>query len=230
MGCFSSSDLEENTRRAQRVPTQPRGPRTIAFLHNPEVESLIDKEFDGEGIKKTPAYDSKISSESLKKWRKDFWDTRTQGERQIWLVIRRACEASAEDALALLESNNITPSGGSLTLCYDERRYPYRVPITCINEPRSYLKSDLEVRKEKEKPEEREISEIQIRVPGKGDEPFESISNYTTIAQLKAMMDKRNGGGNSIRMFFSGRELHGELALFNYDISNDVTITAMLKQ
>ena len=104
------------------------------------------------------------------------------------------------------------------------------MPISCINEPRAYLKSDAEVRKEMEKPEEFTIREILMRVPGKGDEQFDSISNHTSIVELKAMMDKRSGGGNSIRLFFSGRELHDDLALYHYDIKGEVTITCMVKK
>ena len=145
----------------------------------------------------------------------------------MWLVIHRACEANAEDAQALLDAHNLIASNGSLTLCYDQRRYPYRVPIACINDPRSYLKSDVEKRKEMAIPDEIIIPEIRIRVPGKEDFTFSRVSSHLSIDELKSMMDEQLGGGNKIRLFFSGRELKEGLSIYHYEITSDVTIACM---
>jgi hypothetical protein len=42
------------------------------------------------------------SKEELERWREEFWETRTQGNPEVWMVIRQAIETSAEDAAAIL--------------------------------------------------------------------------------------------------------------------------------
>ena len=48
------------------------------------MENIVPGKFSGEGIKKTPAYETPLSKHDLDKWRKEFWETRTSGNRQIW--------------------------------------------------------------------------------------------------------------------------------------------------
>ena len=45
----------------------------------------------GEGIKKTPAYETSLTKEELEKWRKDFWETRTSGNPDVWTLLKNAC-------------------------------------------------------------------------------------------------------------------------------------------
>jgi hypothetical protein len=52
------------------------------------VETIVPNKFAGEGIKKTPAYETPLSRHALENWRKDFWDTRTSGSRQVWNAIK----------------------------------------------------------------------------------------------------------------------------------------------
>ena len=81
-----------------------------------------------------------------------------------------------------------------------------------------------------EKPEELFISEIRFRVPGQDDLAFENVSNYTTISELKEMMNNQSGGGYSMRLFFGGRELKEGLAIYNYQITSDITLTCVLRK
>lgn len=69
---------------------------------NQNVENIVPGKFTGEGIKKTPAYETPLSKHDLDKWRKEFWETRTSGNRQIWNCIKSACEEDSGTAEALV--------------------------------------------------------------------------------------------------------------------------------
>jgi hypothetical protein len=43
-----------------------------------------------------------MSKHDLMKWRTEFWETRTSGQRHIWNCIRSACEETYETAEALI--------------------------------------------------------------------------------------------------------------------------------
>ena len=60
----------------------------VSYLNNNQVETIVPNKFAGEGIKKTPAYETPLSRHALENWRKDFWDTRTSGSRQVWNAIK----------------------------------------------------------------------------------------------------------------------------------------------
>lgn len=56
----------------------------------------------GEGVQKTLCYDTPYTVEELEKWRQEFWETRTSGSKQVWQLLKNACEADQEDAMALI--------------------------------------------------------------------------------------------------------------------------------
>ena len=45
----------------------------IQYLQNSSVENVLQTETTGEGIKKTPAYETPLSEKDIQKWRQDFW-------------------------------------------------------------------------------------------------------------------------------------------------------------
>ena len=71
-------------------------------MQNTTVENIVPNKFSGEGIKKTPAYETPLAKHELDKWRKDFWDTRTSGSRHVWNCIKSACEEDPGTAEALI--------------------------------------------------------------------------------------------------------------------------------
>ena len=106
--------------------------------------------FSGEGIKRTPAYETPLSKHELDKWRKDFWETRTSGSRHIWNCIRSACEETPDTAVALILAAELQMPQNSLTLCIDESGMHYRVPICVISDPIGY-DADFQAQKLKSK-------------------------------------------------------------------------------
>ena len=112
---------------------------------------IIEGKSAGEGIKRTPAYETPLDKHSLIKWRKEFWgkftsdrgwlsviETRTSGHFQVWTMLKNCCEEDAETANALILAAGMQMPQNSLTLVVDESGMYYRVPICMINEPENY--------------------------------------------------------------------------------------------
>jgi len=66
------------------------------------VEIIKHDKTIGEGVQKTLAYDTPYTVTELDKWRQDFWETRTGGSKQVWQLLKNACEADNDDAVALI--------------------------------------------------------------------------------------------------------------------------------
>ena len=72
------------------------------------IEKVLTGQVSGEGVKRTPAYETPLSKHELEKWRKEFWgkfikintnvETRTQGSAHIWQLLKNSCEESHETA------------------------------------------------------------------------------------------------------------------------------------
>ena len=76
-------------------------------MQNTAVEKVLPDRTSGEGIKKTPAYETPLTKHEVDKWRKEFWETRTQGARQIWNLLHSACEEDHETAEALILASGL---------------------------------------------------------------------------------------------------------------------------
>lgn len=190
--------------------------------------------FSGQGIKKTPAYETPLGKHELDKWRKEFWETRTSGQRHIWNCIRSACEEGHETAEALILAADLQMPQNSLTLCIDETGVYYRVPICVINDPISY-DADYQTQKLKSKAEPDECQmTLKARNAAKGDVTL-NPSNLMPISEFKELYIKslkKNGAGLSvdkIRMFAMGKELKDELFIYSYDILDESTVQVMIK-
>ena len=158
----------------------------IQYLQNQNVETIIPGKFSGEGIKKTPAYETPLSKHALENWRKEFWETRTSGSRQIWNCIRSACEENHETSEALILAADLQMPQNSLTLCIDETGVYYRVPICLINDPIGY-DADYQAQKLKSKkaPDEQQLK-LKFRNTSMGDVEMD-LSNLVGISDLKKM-------------------------------------------
>ena len=102
------------------------------------LEKVFQNQATGEGIKRVPCYETPLTKHELEKWRKEFWETRTQGSQHIWQLLRNACEETPETAQALILAAGLQMPQNSLTLVIDENGVYYRVPICCIAEPMNY--------------------------------------------------------------------------------------------
>mmetsp|Transcript_6710 Transcript_6710/g.20321 ORF Transcript_6710/g.20321 Transcript_6710/m.20321 type:complete len:148 (+) Transcript_6710:65-508(+) len=79
-----------------------------------------------------------VTTEQLQRMREEFWETRVEGQKEMWEALRAASQAeSAELRTQIIESAGITPAlkRRTLELVYDERGAIYEVPIFCLSDP-----------------------------------------------------------------------------------------------
>ncbi len=122
---------------------------------------MIPGKSSGQGVKTTPSYETPLSKHEVQKWRKEFWETRTTGNKNIWTIIRSACEEDHETAEALILASGLQMPQNSLTLVVDETGMYYRVPICMINDPMNY---DADFVNEKLKLKQRPPKETTVNV------------------------------------------------------------------
>ena len=99
-------------------------------------------EFEGEGIKKTYAYKSKVSKDKLEKYRKEFWgkielETRIDGNPKIWELIYNSTKLDSKSAENLLAENQIKICQ-NMQICLDKSKFLYKIPCTVIHDPREF--------------------------------------------------------------------------------------------
>ena len=188
----------------------------------PEVKENI---YLGTGLKKIKGYISNISKEELIKKRKEFWETRIEGNFETWNFLKQICEnddLDEKDIKAYLEANEIIPYKNCINVTYDRMGGIYEIPNYCIQDPVEYIL----INENKNKPNEKEIN-FNIK---KDIEIFNiQNSNYLSVDILKSNLgNKFNCNKEDIRLFFTGKEMMNDKEIWFYDIDNNCTITAMI--
>ena len=188
----------------------------------PEVKENI---YLGIGLKKIKGYISNISKEELIKKRKEFWETRIEGNFETWNFLKQICEnddLDEKDIKAYLEANEIIPYKNCINVTYDRMGGIYEIPNYCIQDPVEYIL----INENKNKPNEKEIN-FNIK---KDIEIFNiQNSNYLSVDILKSNLgNKFNCNKEDIRLFFTGKEMMNDKEIWFYDIDNNCTITAMI--
>jgi hypothetical protein len=81
---------------------------------------MIPDQTSGEGIKRTPAYETPMTKHQVENWRKEFWETRTSGSKTVWTILHTACDEDHETAEALILAAGLQMPQNNLTLVVDE--------------------------------------------------------------------------------------------------------------
>ena len=155
MGCDCSNEHDESIsyykqqNYIQVAPSEIPSTNRIQFqpylqsksnpnFNFPEVE---DEQYSGSGIKQMKGYISNISKEELLKKRKEFWETRIEGNKDIWAFLQRICEEpefEKQDVSEYLKAMEIVPYSNCINVTYDSLGYLYEIPNYCINMPLKY--------------------------------------------------------------------------------------------
>jgi hypothetical protein len=190
----------------------------------PEVKENI---YLGTGLKKIKGYISNISKEELIKKRKEFWETRIEGNFETWNFLRQICEnndSDDKDIKAYLEANEIIPYKNCINVTYDRMGGIYEIPNYCIQDPVDYVI----INENKNKPNEKEIN---FNIKKENDIFNIKNSNYLSVDILKKNLgNKFNCNKEDIRLFFNGKEMMNDKEIWFYNIDNDFTITAMINK
>lgn len=189
----------------------------------------IEGQYVGEGIKKTLAWKATISRPQLEVKRDEFWNTRTTGRRNVWMVIKSAVEADHETASLLLQMSGIALKGDNITILEDTNGNLYEVPVFIVNDPVSFSNEKKKAVPKANIAENVKIN-IKIRRPGIGDDQLLEVNNMMTGTELKKMYaEKENLQEECLRLFFGGREMKYENNLVSHLIQNDMVVTAFIR-
>lgn len=198
------------------------------YFNFPEIEGV----YVGKGLKKMKGYVSNIPLEEVKRKRREFWQTRVEGNKETWEFLERVCdnpEITDDDVQAYLSAMDVKPYKDCINVVYDGFGGLFEIPNYCIHDPSKY---DIPKENDKQKPPEEKINfvvknpEITVKIKNK--------SNYLTIEELKEyIVKKKKKDGISkeqIRLFFSGKELKDENELWFYNISNQSNVLLMIRR
>ena len=242
MGCDSSNERDESINYYKRhnyindERLEMPSVNTIQFqpylqsksnpnFNFPEVEV---EQYSGSGIKQMKGYISNISEEELLKKRKEFWETRVEGNKDIWAFLQRICEEpefKEQDVSEYLKAMEIVPYANCINVTYDSLGYLYEIPNYCINMPLKYeLPGD-----DRNKPKNNK--EILITVRKGGDVKTFQVSVLKKGKQIKKFLGKNFNGipSEKIRLFYSGKEIDNNKELWEYNIDNNSNILMMVR-
>lgn len=168
------------------------------------------------------------SKEELERYRKEFWESRVQGNSEVWMTIKQCIDSSPEDAEAILRAWEVVTYTGSLVLCIDKFKMTYRVPVCVINEPESYWPTEEERMASKERPEEIQFKGIKIRTVGQQDKEYD-LSSYMTIAELiSKYLDDMGLPLRRALLIYDGRVMNKELPLYCFRLDDNMVIMSMI--
>ena len=172
----------------------------------------------GIGCKQTPSWETQFSAEEVAKKREEFWDTRVEGNLEVWQVLRQALGEEPSQAESIINAAGLKMPGGLIMQVYDSLGQRYCLPPFVINEPLRYgTEKKLEPLKTSEK-----YLDFIIRSCKRED--FKAkVSNYLSVKELKDMY-----GNLEARLFFNGKELVDSACLGHYNIENGVVVQALI--
>lgn len=132
----SSTDLHRMRQlEPQLAPSHPLNPNS-QYSH---LAKLLDGQFAGEGIARTPAYQCLVSPEELSRQRALFWETRVEGSAMAWRTLRYAIEdANFKMVLKLLKLQRLKLVKSSLQLSFNAKGEVFALPVWVINDPAFY--------------------------------------------------------------------------------------------
>jgi hypothetical protein len=191
----------------------------------------IPDQFAGQGVKKTPAWQSTVTPEQLTIARQEFWRTRTTGRPHIWTVIRSAVEADAETGAMILQMTEITLQNNSIASCTDSEGVRYSVPCFVINDPVKFLDPSATPKPKKVIPASQVLS-LKVRVmPVQKDCRLEAESGSSVVDLKVKYLETPNAVGTmkTLKFYFAGREMLDTETLATYNIKTDCVVQGLIR-
>jgi Ubiquitin-binding domain/Ubiquitin family len=193
----------------------------------PDYKEFPEK-LAGTGIKATASWQATITRAQLNSKREEFWRTRTEGNRRVWLAIKAAVEADAATSLTIIQNNGLKMKKGNITLLEDGDGNLYNIPIFLINNPNSFHNEKKHKTREIKSVEE--IIKIKIRKSGKIDDDEFEVLNTSKIIELKKIYSQKiNTEPEFVKLFFGGKEIKDNDTFAKNFIENGMVVMAFVK-
>lgn len=182
----------------------------------------------GKGCKRTPAWETLSTKAEVGKKIEEFWDTRIEGNPNVWKVLKSAClEQDLQVAEQIIKSSKISMLSGSLMLTFDEVGYRYDLPVYVINEGLRYGNEKVTPKlMENYKGKDLNITVRCVKCP----DTQISISTANIVQDIKEKFAHVRGYNiEKIRLFFDGKELKDQLQIYHYKVTDGIVIQAHVK-
>lgn len=208
--------------------SETEDPNTIARAIIGEDYKEFPDKMAGSGVKATPAWQATITRAQLNQKRDEFWRSRTEGKRRVWIAIKAAVEADPATALSILQNTKITMKIGNITILEDDEGNIYNIPIYMINNPISFHKE--KKHKGRQVNDQQSNIKVRFRRAGKSDDDELEIMNTAKVEELRKLFaDKIKVLPSQVRLFYDGKEMKDHCVLSALYIENGVVIQAFLK-
>ena len=182
----------------------------------------------GSGIKATQAWQATITRAQLNVKRDEFWKSRNEGKRRVWLAIKAAVDTDPATALSIIQNAKLKLKTGNLTLIEDSEGHLYSIPVYVINYPVKFQNE----RKHKGRVvrDEEEMISVKIRKSGQAADDEVKVLNSVKVESVRKMYaEKYEIECNQIRLFFGGKEMKDCATLSSLFVENDTVIQVFVK-
>ena len=143
----------------------------------------------GSGVKATASWQATLTRAQLNTKRDEFWRSRVEGNRRMWLAIKAAVEADSATSLTIIQNNGLKMKRGNITLLEDAEGTLYSIPVFMINNPVSFHKE--KKHKSREVKTIQEMIKIKIRKSGKVDDDEIEILNIAKVGEVKKLYSEK---------------------------------------
>ena len=182
----------------------------------------------GSGVKATASWQATLTRAQLNTKRDEFWRSRVEGNRRMWLAIKAAVEADSATSLTIIQNNGLKMKRGNITLLEDAEGTLYSIPVFMINNPVSFHKE--KKHKSREVKTIQEMIKIKIRKSGKVDDDEIEILNIAKVGEVKKLYsEKIEVPADRIKLFFGGKEIKDHDTLAKNFIENQMVIQAFVR-
>mmetsp|Transcript_3379 Transcript_3379/g.3103 ORF Transcript_3379/g.3103 Transcript_3379/m.3103 type:complete len:129 (-) Transcript_3379:4-390(-) len=125
--------------------------------------------------------------------------------------------------------NEIKLKNDSITQCEDSHGTLYEIPPYIVNDP-IYFPNEKKVMVPKPAFIENELINVKIRRAGKEHDTEIQIETKNLSRVLKEIYAEKDGlNPETLRLFFSGKELKDDQALSGYYVRNDMVVQAFVR-
>lgn len=183
----------------------------------------IENRTSGKGCKRTPAWETLATRDDVKKKIEEFWDTRIEGNPEVWKVLRTACaEPLPTTAEQIVKSAGLSMLSGTLMLTFDDVGYRYDLPVYVINEASKYgVEKTLQKLPDGFKGD---TINITMRCVKFTDQQLE-VQTGESIKMIKSRYaEKVSIDQDKTRLFYNGKEMKNDMALYHCGVKDGVVI------
>lgn len=218
MGCICSNSTP---RSSQKSKPELRKEGNFAYFLFGKIYS--EDKYVGQGCRMAFAWSTSSTKQQVRFNIEEFWENRRHGNPDAWRTLRLAIDTANDDeARAIVTTAGLTMPNGRLNGCVDDRGFVYELPPYVLNPALEYGTATETFATGKG-----EVVNLKFRSTHFDDVDIK-ISTLDLVQTVKANIAERvQLNPPQVRLFYNGREMKNELALLQYGVKDNTTITVV---